>query len=72
MLLNRTKHEICRAHSRINAASESFKARDIFIFHHVTFYEQFFMLRSVEHENSFITLRPGFALAWLQCVEFMR
>ena len=45
--------------SRMNKMSESFKARNTFIFQHFSFYKQFnFMLSLVEHEKSFITSGP--------------
>ena len=48
--------------SWINTASESFKARNFFIFQHFGFYQQLKFhaqwRSSDEHENCFITSRP--------------
>ena len=43
--------------SRINTASESFKARKILIFHQFSFYK-LLKFHGVEHEKSFITSGP--------------
>ena len=48
--------------SMINKTSENLKARKIIIFQHLSFYKQ---LSLVEHEISFITLRPGMVHAYL-------
>ena len=48
--------------SMIIATSESLKARKVYIFQHLSFYEQFnFRAQLSEHEEkSFITLGPGY------------